>query len=555
MFSWRCWGLNQCYSVGSRAFGYPEQDYSTGRLWRYHRGASYFNPEADRQRIKESIPPQLRPGMLYKIPTAWHEEVLEAPFDWGRYLAMFHKVETERPDMGFNWWRYMEQRYISNAEYREATRPRTRQEHEVMTDDELKRHLADVMRLEIIAYDSSWNGMAKYMADALGWLGWICHNWYSGGRENVFTDLVTGTRRPNINGEEAHAAWELANFIGRSPELRSLLDIYPDARFFEFLDQCIDGPEFRRKYEKYVAERGHRGHPDRDIYFDRRADNVMVDLAPWRGMLDEPDPQIKEEETRRRLEQTIAHVHDDLFAQDNGVWKANLFDTIIEFSHRSLECRDNEREVADWSTYALKLCFEEIGRRCAERGALRELKECYFLTMHELYDVLAGRHNPALVRAKIDARRKNFDEINIGQRDPAPFIQRGRPAAIDVPEIEGEGVFHGKGTSTGTVTGTARVVHELTQIGRVKKGDILIVHATDPGWMPVFSRIHGIVLETGGLISHGAIIAREFGLPGAQLPGARRLIPDGALITLNGDTGVIQLHDDDPQLLEQMLVR
>ena len=548
MFSWRCWGLNQCYSVGSRAFGYPEQDYSAGRLWHYHKGVSYFNTEADRQRIKDSIPPPLRAGMLYKIPTMWHDEVLDAPFDWGRYLHMFDKVETERPDMGFNWWRYMERNFIDNADYREATRPRTRQELETKTDDELRRHLASVMRLEIIAYDSSWNGMAKYMADALGWLGWICHNWYSGDREDVFTDLVTGTRRPNINGEEAHAAWEMANFIGCSPELRSLLDIYPDERFFDFLDRCLDGPTFRRKYENYVADRGHRGHPDRDIYFDRRADNVMVDLAPWIGMLDDPDPQIKEAETRKSLEQTIAHVHNDLIVQDNGVWKSNLFDAIIEFSHRSLECRDNEREVADWSTYAIKLCFEEIGRRCVERGILREVKECYFLTMHELYDVLAGRRNQRLVRAKIDARRKNFDEINTGARDPKPFLQRGRPSPIDEPELTGDGVFQGKGTSTGTITGTARVVHELSQIGRVKKGDILIVHATDPGWMPVFSRIHGIVLETGGLISHGAIIAREFGLPGVQLPSARRLIDDGALITINGDTGAIQVHERDEHL-------
>src|ERR1700739_3994111 len=94
------------------------------------------------------------------------------------------------------------------------------------------------------------------------------------------------------------------------------------------------------------------------------------------------------------------------------------------------------------------------------------------------------------------------------------------------------------------------MMHELNQIGRVQKGDVLIVHATDPGWMPVFSRIHGIVLETGGLISHGAIIAREFGLPAAQLPGARRLIPDGVLITVNGDTGTIQVHEGDD--LEQV---
>jgi pyruvate,water dikinase len=551
MFSWRCWGLNQCHSVGVNAFGYPEQDHTTRRLWCYHKGVSYYNVEADRHRIKQSIPPQLRAGMLHKIPSMWHEECLNAPFDWGRYAGMFHKVETERPDMGFNWWRYLQRDFIHSERYREATRPRTVAEREAFTDAELKQHLADVIREEIASYDPPWNGLLWYMGEALGWLGWICGNWYSGERGmSVFVDLVTGTRRPNIVGEESHAAWELSDIISRSPELRSLLEIYPDERFFDFLDQCVDGPAFRAKYQEFVTKRGHRGHPDRDIYFDRRADNVMVDLAPLVGMLDEPDPRPKEIETRQRLEDTIAHVHDNLLAQDNGVWKAQVFDALIEFSHRSLEHRDDEREVMDWSTYDIKLCFEEVGRRCVERGGLREVKECYFLTMEELYDVLAGRQNKRLTRAKIDARRKNFDEINSGERDPAPFMQQGRPSPIDEPELSGDGIFQGKGTSAGKVTGTARVVHELKQIGRVKKGDILIVHATDPGWMPVFSRISGIVLESGGLISHGAIIAREFGLPGAQLPGARRQIPDGVLITLNGDTGVIQVHDsDDPAVV------
>ncbi|MHB8693623.1 MAG: PEP/pyruvate-binding domain-containing protein [Solirubrobacteraceae bacterium] len=545
MFSWRCWGLNQCHSLGVHAFGYPEQGYHTRRLWRYHKGVSYYNPEADRHRIKESIPPQLRAGMLHKIPTDWHAEVIDAPFDWGRYMNMFRKVETERPDMGFNWYKHLDRDFISSIEYREATRPRTPAEREVFTDEELKQHLADVIRLEISSYDPPWNGLLWYMGEALGWIGWICAMWYTGDRENPFIDLFTGTRRENIVGEEARGAWELTDMITRSPELRSLLQKYPDERFFEFLDQCIDGPAFRAKYERYVAERGHRGHPDRDIYFDRRADNVMVDLVAWPGMLGAPDPKPKERETRARLEATYAHVHENLLNQDNGVFKAQLFATLFDFAHYSLEYRDNEREVMDWSTYDIKLCFEEVGRRCVERGGLRELKECYFLTMEELYEVLEGTENKRLTRAKIDARRRNFDSINTGERDPAPFLQRSRPSAIDEPEISGDGVFQGKGTSAGKITGTARVVHELKQIGRVKQGDILIVHATDPGWMPVFGRIHGIVLESGGLISHGAIIAREFGLPAAQLPGARRLIPDGATITLNGDSGVIQIHEGD----------
>jgi pyruvate,water dikinase len=554
MFSWRCWGLNQCHSVGVQEMGYPEHDHTTRRLWIYHKGVSYYNPEADRARISEAIPPQLRPGMLHKIPEMWHEEVLNAPFNWTRYMEYFRRIETNRPDMGFNWYKHLERDFISSPRYREATRPRTVEERLAFTDEELKFHLADVIREEIASYDPPWFGMLYHMGEAMGWIGWMLANWYDGEKSNPFVDLFTGTRRPNIVGEETHAAFELTDLISKSPELRSLLEIHPNAKFFDFVDQCVDGPKFRKLYSEYVAKRGHRGHPDRDIYFDRRADNVMVDIAPWQGMLDMDDPRPQEEATRARLEESFTEVHANFLAKENGEFKAQLLYALWDFCHWSLEYRDNEREVMDWSTYDIKLCFEEVGRRCVERGGLREVKECYFLTMEELYEVLEGKENKRLTRAKIDARRKNFDEINTGERDPAPFLQSSRPAAIDEPEIVGDGVFPGKGTSAGRITGTARVVHELNQIGRVKQGDILIVHATDPGWMPVFGRISGIVLESGGLISHGAIIAREFGLPAAQLPGARRLIEDGATITLDGDSGVIQVHEgDDLEQIEREL--
>lgn len=120
----------------------------------------------------------------------------------------------------------------------------------------------------------------------------------------------------------------------------------------------------------------------------------------------------------------------------------------------------------------------------------------------------------------------------------------GRPAVIDLPDVGEGGFLKGKTTSVGKVTGIARVVTELKQIGRVNRGEILIVHATDPGWTPVFMMIRGIVLETGGLISHGALLAREYGLPGVQIEGALKLIPDGATITLDGDAGIVIIHDD-----------
>ncbi len=555
MFSWRCWGLNQCHSLGVHTYGYPEQDYTTRRLWIYHKGVSYYNPEADRDRIKQSIPPQLRPGMMHKVPKAWHEEILNAPFDWNRYIEMFMRVEQNRPDMGYNWWKAIRDDYINNPEYRAKTRPRSREEFGAMSDDELKSHIAEVVRLEIASYDPPWNGLLWHMGESLGWIGWICANWYNGDRPNVFMDLVTGTRQETITTEETFAAWDLAETVHRDPELKSMFQKYPDERFLsEKAAMCVNGPAFLEKYKNYVLERGHRGHPDRDIYFHRRADDVMVDLRVMRSLMGTANPRLQEHRTRERLEASIKHVYDNLAAHPQfGNFKAMLFKFLIDFSHHSMEFRDNEREVMDWSTYDIKLGFEEVGRRCVERGGLKEMRECYFLTMEELYTVLAGTENKKLTRAKINARGKNFIAIDTKARHPAPFLQYGRPAPIDQPELSGDGVLRGKTTSVGKVTGTARVVLELSQIGRVQHGEILIVHATDPGWTPVFMLIKGIVLETGGLISHGALLAREFGLPGVQIEGALRLIPDGATITLDGDAGVVIIHDssDEPGELQK----
>jgi pyruvate,water dikinase len=234
----------------------------------------------------------------------------------------------------------------------------------------------------------------------------------------------------------------------------------------------------------------------------------------------------------------------NLAQQPMGAFKSRLFRFLIDFAHNSLEYRDNEREVMDWSTYAIKLGFEEVGRRCVERGVFEDFKDCHFLTMDELYAALDGTDNRPLTLAKIKARKKNFHDIDTRAVTPSHYLQFGRPAVVDLPDMGEGGFLKGKTTSVGKVTGTARVVTELKQIGRVNKGEILIVHATDPGWTPVFMMIRGIVLETGGLISHGALLAREYGLPGVQIEGALKLIPDGATITLDGDAGIVIIHDD-----------
>jgi pyruvate,water dikinase len=142
------------------------------------------------------------------------------------------------------------------------------------------------------------------------------------------------------------------------------------------------------------------------------------------------------------------------------------------------------------------------------------------------------RHpGPAFWQLEADVRRHNFDRFNERAVTPPKFLKGNRPYLPDAPG----GVSRGLPTSAGKISGVARVVKELNQIGRLGAGEILVINSTAPGWSPVFAVISGIVVETGGVLSHSSCLAREYGFPAVQIEDAMRLI--AATITVDGNTG------------------
>ena len=231
---------------------------------------------------------------------------------------------------------------------------------------------------------------------------------------------------------------------------------------------------------------------------------------------------------------------------------------LMKYIYRFLMIRDNERHFVDRTTFTIKRCLLEVNRRLTERGLFETPRDFYFLTIEEIFDYSEGRANEKLIRAKIRARERDFDRFDRKESTPPPYIHKGRGVDFDqlVEVDDSDGVLRGIGTSRGQVTGRARVVRELKSIGVVQSGEILVTNSTDPGWTPVFLVIKGIVLETGGLLAHGSCLAREYGFPAAQIPGAMTRIPDGALISINGDTGevvILEVPDsDEPASIEDV---
>jgi pyruvate,water dikinase len=262
---------------------------------------------------------------------------------------------------------------------------------------------------------------------------------------------------------------------------------------------------------------------------------------------------IREKANNTRRAEVIADVEANIRRKPLGGLKVEAFKWVLKYVLDFQVWRDDERHFIDRNTYSLRQAWLEVNRRLQDRGTLTgEDRDFYFLTQHELFDLMGGQPFTALTQAKIDARKANFDAYNTKQWSPPKFLHRNRPMASQTAATvgdTGQPILHGLPTSRGTITGIARVVKELSQIGRVNKGEILIANSTDPGWTPVFAVISGVIVETGGLLSHSSCLAREYGFPAAQVEGALQSIPDGATITLNGDTGEVRIETESMEEL------
>ncbi len=121
-----------------------------------------------------------------------------------------------------------------------------------------------------------------------------------------------------------------------------------------------------------------------------------------------------------------------------------------------------------------------------------------------------------------------------------PSFLRGNEPLVEEPEA-GD-VLRGQPVSSGIARGPARVLHSPSELARVNAGDILVTRSADPGWTIVFGRIAGLVMEAGGQLSHGAVVAREYGLPAvAGVREATTVLKDGQPIMLDGTSGLLHV--------------
>jgi rifampicin phosphotransferase len=176
--------------------------------------------------------------------------------------------------------------------------------------------------------------------------------------------------------------------------------------------------------------------------------------------------------------------------------------------------------------------------RLVEAQVLREKDDIFYLTFQELHDVARTNH----VDDELLAQRKHAFRSYEALAPPRVLTSEGEIISGSYRRDDAPaGALIGLPVSAGTVEGRARVIHDISE-AELEPGDVLVTAYTDPSWTPVFVAVTGLVTEVGGLMTHGAVIAREYGLPAVVgVEHATQLIRDGQRIRVNGTDGYVEL--------------
>jgi phosphohistidine swiveling domain-containing protein len=193
----------------------------------------------------------------------------------------------------------------------------------------------------------------------------------------------------------------------------------------------------------------------------------------------------------------------------------------------------------------------ETGRRLVATDLLDNADDVFHLTWMDVAAYLLGYWDGdgarALVTHRVDQRvvweLANPPDTLVLDEDDSPTVL---PDTLPTPADAGS---HGPDlagvpASAGRASGPARVIHHPDEGYRLQPGDVLVAPSTDPGWTPLFLRASAIVMEVGGYVSHGAIVAREYGIPAVvNIPGVLTRVRDGQVLQVDGDVGRVTLID------------
>ncbi|MGA4949172.1 rifamycin-inactivating phosphotransferase [Streptomyces lydicamycinicus] len=397
--------------------------------------------------------------------------------------------------------------------------------------EEHKRVLSDPLSMQAImaGMEATW-----WLNDQLWeWLG-----------EKNAADTLTLSAPDNVTSEMGLALLDVADVIRPHAEVVAFLKDVQDEGFLDELPKLAGGTEARDAIESYLDRYGMRCVGEIDItrprWRERPATLVPVILDNVRNF--EPGAAERRfEEGRQKAQQKEQDVLARLRALPDGDRKADATKRMIDRVRTFIGYREYPKYGIVSRYFVYKQALLEEAERLVRAGVLPEKEDAFYLTFQEFHDVVRSHQ----VDDRLIQQRKEAFRSYHALTPPRVLTSDGEAVTgayrrDDVPA----GALIGLPVSAGTIEGRARVILDMADAD-LEAGDILVTPFTDPSWSPLFVGIAGLVTEVGGLMTHGAVIAREYGLPAVVgVERATRLIRDGERIRVHGTDGYIEILRD-----------
>jgi rifampicin phosphotransferase len=356
-----------------------------------------------------------------------------------------------------------------------------------------------------------------------------------------------------------HSLWKLSRRIRQDRALRQLFETSSgdallaelrSGRFAEFasaLGDHLEGHGFRGSGELMLSVPSFQEDP-----------RGLLQILAGYVRLDGTSPAERlRAQAVERLEAT-RKLRADLAARARIPGIGALVSLVLAWTRRAVGYRERARTKQALLYSRLRRVMLAIGDGLVSRGTLAAREDVFFLSHLELDPLLSGGALLPNVRGLIDVRRAEHATQSSLAPPDRMILEEGvsyseanafgvRLTLEALPAVTDRGsatsVLYGMPTCGGKVTGRAAALTSLTEAASLQPGDILVTRQTDPGWAPVFFLIGGLVMERGGMLSHGSILAREFGLPSvAGVKEATSRVMTGSEVTVDGDLGEVRLH-------------
>ena len=397
--------------------------------------------------------------------------------------------------------------------------------------------LADIQELRRILFDPQSMQVIMAGMEAAWWLNEHLLAWLG---EKNGADTLTQSVPHNVTSEMGLALLEVADVIRPHADVVAFLQ-HAGEGFMDELPRRVGGQEARDAIQAWLDKYGMRGVGEIDITRPRWSERPAMLLPLIVGNIRNFEPGAGEQRFKRGRQEALKkeqELLERLRALPDGQRKAEetkrMIDRVLTFA--------GYREYPKYGMvsryFVYKQALLEEAERLVQAQVLREKEDIFYLRFQELHDVVrTNQADDQLIRERKDAFM-SYQALT----PPRVLTSDGEVVAgayrrDDVPAD----ALVGLPVSAGTIEGRARVILDMAEAD-LESGDILVTAFTDPSWTPLFVAIKGLVTEVGGLMTHGAVIAREYGLPAVVgVEDATRLIRDGQRIRVHGTDGYVEI--------------